>query len=435
MSLYKRMCRYLLVILFTFPLLSFASLTVESMVVFGDSMSDIGNTTHLLKTLRQEENPAFIVAPLKIFMINKMTEFADEYYVPQIVLDTGILTVTNFFDYDVAPYIVNLIAQVRLVPLLPGKPYWKSRFTNGKVWIEYLAEMLAIPQNDEDAYLNRAFGGSWASTYDDQLTVWNLIRHPINLIKALIVGKLVPPSLGLTVQAYLLEHQRLNDRTVYFIYSGGNDYLNSLRFEDKYDSRIMSLYIDNVIAGITSSIEKLAAAGARRFVVLGAPRVGNTPKFNNTTDKDILNAAVDVHNERLKARIDELKAIHPKGNFLFINTEPFLARALENPQDYGFTNATEACIDIKFPMFDAFSKSPFAGNYVLQYAQVLHYKDKRLASKERNYHICDEPENYIFWDEMHPSTRSHHYLAFDVCNELKLHGYKVTCKKPEFPSS
>lgn len=127
-----------------------------------------------------------------------------------------------------APYLANLVGKVKQVPVLPGKPYWKNRFSNGRVWIEYLAEMLSIQKSDEEVYLNKAFGGSWSATYDYQLTVWNLIRHPLGTIKNLIVGKLIPPSLGLIVQAYLLEHEQLSDETLYFIYSGSNDYINVL---------------------------------------------------------------------------------------------------------------------------------------------------------------------------------------------------------------
>lgn len=428
---HNRMCRWLFLVLFALPLISNASMPVKSIVVFGDSLSDIGNTTHLLKSLRQEENPAYIVAPFKIFVINKMIEFADEYYVPQIVLDAGIAAVTDFFDHDLAPYIVNLIAQVKLVPILPGKPYWNSRFSNGRVWNEYLAQMLSIQKSDEDVYLNKAFGGSWAATYDNQLTVWNLIRHPLGIIKTLIVGKLVPPSLGLTVQAYLLEHQKLNDKTIYFVYSGGNDYINALQYEDKYNSTVMNGYIDNVVDGVSSAVLKLAQAGARHFVVLGVPHVGDTPKFVKTTDREILNMAVDQHNERLTARVEEWKQLYPDADFLFINTQEYLEKAVNDPDTYGFSNVTDACIDVKFPMFHALVNSPFANNYVLKYSQVLQYKDKSFAPDETNYHICDVPENYLFWDEIHPSTRAHNFLAYEVCNEMKNHGYDVTCKMPE----
>ena len=426
----NRICRWLLVGLLSLPLMSFASIPVKSIVVFGDSLSDVGNTTHLLKSLRQEENPSFIVAPFKAFVVNKMVDFANDYYVPQMVLDAGLVVVEDFFDHQLAPYIANLIARVKLVPVIPGKPYWQSRFSNGRVWNEYLAEMWSIPKDDEEFYTNRAFGGSWATTYDYQLTVWNLIRHPLGTIKTLIVGKLVPPSLGLSVQAYLLEHQQVNDESVYFIFSGGNDYINVLLFEDNYDLAVMSTYVDNVIDSLGSAVAKLSQAGAQRFVIMGLPHLGEIPKFNNTTDREVLNAAVDLHNERLQRRVEEWKAKYPEADFLLIDTQEYLGRAATNPEKFGFANTRDACIDVTFPMFSAFAKSPFVKNYVLQYAQVLNYRDERLAAGEKNYHVCSTPESYLFWDEIHPSTRAHGHLAYEVCTAMQQHGYDVPCTEP-----
>lgn len=430
---HKRMCRWFSIILLSIPLFSFASTSVKSMVIFGDSFSDTGNTTHLLKSLRQEENPAFIVAPFKNFVLNKMIDFANDYYVPQMVLDAGFKVVTNFFDNDLAPYIVSVINKVKLVPILPGKPYWNSRFSNGRVWSEYLAQMLSIQKNDDDGYTNMAFGGGWASTYDYQLTVWNLIRHPLGTIKTLIVGKLIPPSLGLTVQGYLMAHHQLNNQTVYFVFSGSNDYLNFLLFEDNYNSTIMSNYVSNVIEGISSAVLKLERAGAKRFVIMGIPQLGETPRFINTKDREVINVATELHNTRLASRVEEWKILYPNADFLFIDTAQQLSKASANHVQYGFSNLTEACIDVKFPMFSAFSHSQFAKNFVLHYAQVLTYKDKSFLTGERNYSTCDAPEHYIFWDEIHPSTRVHNYLAFEVCAAMKEHGYSVTCEMPDSP--
>lgn len=425
---HNRICRWLSLVFLCVPILGFATIPVKSMVIFGDSMSDTGNTTHLLKSLRQDESPAFLVAPFKAFVINKMVDFANDYYVPQMVLDTGVGIVTNFFDAELAPYLANLVGRVRLVPILPGKPYWNARFSNGRVWNEYLAQMWSIQKSDEEVYLNKAFGGSWAATYDNQLTVWNLIRHPLGIIKTLIVGKLIPPSLGLTVQAYLLEHQRLDEKSVYFIYSGFNDYLNILQFEDNYNPAVMSIYVDTVLDGLSSAALKLADAGAARFVIMGLPHIGDMPKFVNTNDREVLNAAVDQHNERLQVRIEDWKKRYPSADFLFIDMEQSLARELINPEKYGFTNISEACIDVKFPMLSAYTQSPFVQNPVLNYAQALNYTDEGLAPGVKNYHTCDTPENYLFWDEIHPSTRAHSFLALDVCTAMKSHGYAVNCE-------
>lgn len=400
------------------------------MVIFGDSLSDTGNTTHLLKSLRQDDDPAFLVAPFKVFVLNKMVEYAEEYYVPQMVLDSGIAIVVDFFDNQLAPYLANFISKIKLVPVLPGKPYWNSRFSNGRVWNEYLAQMLSISTDDEEVYLNKAFGGSWAATYDYQLSVWNLIRHPLGTIKNLIVGKLVPPSLSLTVQAYLLEHPKLSNETVFFIFAGSNDYINILSYEDNYNIEIMSTYIDNVLSSTGSAVMKLMKAGARRFVIMGVPPLGNAPRLVQTSDSEVLNNAVTIHNQRLQTRMQEWEKIYPDANFLYVDINDYLQRALKTPDNYGFTNTNDACIDVKLPMYNAFASSPFANNYVLRYAQVLQYRDKSFAAGDKNYTVCDNPDSYLFWDEIHPSTRAHGLLAFEICKTMKNHGYAVACPNP-----
>ncbi|KTD15967.1 phospholipase/lecithinase/hemolysin, lysophospholipase A, glycerophospholipid-cholesterol acyltransferase [Legionella lansingensis] len=424
-----RMCYWLCLVVFCFPM-TLSAKPIKSMVVFGDSLSDNGNTTHLLKALRQDESPAYLVRPLKVFVINKMEEFANEYYVPQVVLDAGIEIVTEFFDTEFGPFLANLVGKVRKVPVLPGDPYWQSHFSNGRVWNEYLAPMLDIDREDAKFYSNQAFGGSWAVTYDYQVTTWNLIRHPLATLKTLIVGKLIPPSLGLTVQAYLLVNETLDENAIYFVFTGANDYLNVLFFEDNYNPSVMSSYIDNVLDGLTSGVHKLIKAGARHVVIFGLPNIGETPKYVHTTDKPVLTAALQQHNERLQKRVEEWRQASPEVDFLYIDMQQYLQKALLDPQKYGFSNITDACIDVKFPMFHAFANSPFARNYVLQYAQVLQYRDGQFGPNEKNYHVCDTPENYLFWDEIHPSTRAHQYLAYEICEAMKAHGYKASCQQP-----
>lgn len=433
MEIHMTKHRWLPLLLLCAPLLSFAATPFKSMVIFGDSMSDTGNTTHLLKSLRQEENPAFIVAPFKTFVINKMTDYANDYYVPQIVLDTGIGFVTHFFDQELAPLLTNVIAKIKLVPILPGKPYWNARFSNGPVWNEYLAQMGSISTEDEERYTNKAFGGSWATTYDRQLTVWNLIRHPLALVKSIVVGKLIPPSLGLTVEAYLLEHPKLNDESVYFVFSGMSDYVNVLQFEDNYNPAIMQRYVNNVVSNLGKSVQKLARAGAKHVIVMGISHLGDTPKFSNTLDKEVLNTASSQHNTRIQSQIEVWKKRFPEVDFVFINTQNHLEKIAIHAEQNGFTHVKEACIDVKYPMFDALTQSPFANNYVLQYAQTLNYKDEQFAAGTTNYHMCTTPEQYMYWDEIHLSTRTHAYLAFEVCKSMQENGYELRCKSPDSP--
>src|SRR3990167_1068697 len=407
-----------------------ASIPVRSMVIFGDSLSDTGNTSHLLKSLRQEESPSYLVRPLKVFFINTMEAFAEAYYVPQLVLDAGIAKVTEFFDVEFAPMLASIIAEIKKVPVVPGEPYWQDHFSNGQVWNEYLATMLNVTREDTRHFSNQAFGGSWTVTYDYQLTVWNLIRHPIMTLKSLIVGKLIPPSLGLTVQAHLLSTSHFDKDAVYFIFSGGNDYLNVLAFGDNYDAAVMSVYIDNVLDSMNISVQKLTKAGAKHLVIFGIHDVGLTPHFLYTADQNVLSSAVLEHNKRLKARIKTLQHHWPLVDFLFIDVQPMFEKVLSHPSNYGVSNTTEACIDLKLPMYRGFVKSPFAHNLVLRYASVLQYRNSQFASDEKNYRMCDQPDNYLFWDETHPSTRTHRVLAYEFCLAMQDHGYQATCQDP-----
>lgn len=429
MTFFSKFFRRLGIGLLFFPSILLADIPVKSMVIFGDSLSDTGNTTYLLKSLRQEESPAYLVYPAKIFIINKMIEFAEIHGVPQMVLDKGIELVTEFFDTSVGPLLATLISKINKVPVLPGDPYWQDHFSNGRVWDEYLSTMVHVDREDKRYFTNKAFGGSWAATYDHQLTVWNFIRHPIYSVKNLIIGKLIPPSLGLTVQAYLLVNETLSPDAVYFIFTGGNDYLNLLAFEDNYDPVKIDRYIDNVINSLSASVHKLIKAGARKVIVLGIPEVGVAPRFINSPKRDILNLVSEKHNTLLAANVLEWQSSHPEVDFLFIDIVPILKKALENPGLFGLKNVTEACIDVKLPLFNLLIDSPFKGNFVLEYAQILKYSDKNFALGERNYRICDNPDEYLFWDEVHPTTKAHLFLADEICLQMQAHGYKATCAK------
>lgn len=419
-------------------LLSFANITiteampikenVKSMVVFGDSLSDTGNTAHLLKSIRQDESPGYLVEPLKVFFTNRMRDYADAYHVPQIILDEGISLVSYFFDYDLGPILASLIYQIKHVPVIPQEPYWHEHFSNGPVWNEYLARMLQIDPTNKKQFENQAFGGSWASTFDHQLNVWNFIRQPRDTLKNILVGRFVPPSLGLTLQAQLMRAPLLNHEAVYFVLAGGNDYLNMLTNPDNYNHDVMDKYIDNVVGAIENSVQKMVQADATKFIVFGLPDVGLTPHFNTTPQKNILSDVVATHNERVKASVEDLQRQYPHLSFLYVDVQSFLEKILDNPSNYGLSNVKDACIDVKLPDFEMFQglnqpDSPFATNFVLAYAALLE-KSKQLSEGAGHYTVCHHPDTYLFWDEIHPTTRAHYYLAYEICRYINKNGYR-----------
>ncbi len=368
-----------------------------------------------------EEDPAYLVSPFKTFVFRKMDDFASAYYVPQSVLMSGKKLVEEFFDIQLSPLLVSIIGTINQTPIFPESPYWTHHFSNGKVWNEYLANKLNLNLKDEAEYYNEAFGGSWATTYDHQLTTWNLIRYPVWSLKNLVQGKLLPPSLGLEIQAYLLNFGEANPNGLYFIYSGSNDYQNMLHFADNYNPKYMRQYVDYVISGITYSANKLIKSGVKHLVVVGVPDLGALPRFNQTTDRDILTRVSKLHNEQLKKAILEIEKASEDVKITFIDIQAILAPLFKDALNYGFTNVTEACLDAPLPTYAFTDDSPyhkvFGENDILEYVQSMH-QNTQLGNLQEALTICNDPKQYAFWDEVHFSTKLHKYIADKIFEKI-----------------
>ncbi len=403
---------------------------VKSMVVFGDSLSDNGNTSHLLKSLRQVDDPAFLVSPLKNFIFRKMDDFANDYYIPASVLMAGKKLAQEFFDIELAPFLASIVGVIRTVPIIPEDPYWQHHFSDGMVWNEDLAKTLGINLKDPDEYYNNAFGGSWGATYDHQLTTWNLIRHPVLSIQNLISGKLIPPSLGLEITGYLLNFGKADPSKTYFIFAGGNDYPNMLNFEDNYNPAYMTKYVDYVVEGITYSTERLIKAGAKKVVIFGVPDIGITPRFNHTLDAEYVTKACNWHNERLQDEIDAMKKKYEEVKFTFVHTQNVFRSLFKRAAANGITNTEDACIDVPLPGYAFTAAAPshkaFGYNYVLEYTQYLKKSDG-FGGFVSNVDMCAGPAKYAFWDQVHPTKIVHKGLSEEVCNIMKADGYKLAC--------
>jgi phospholipase/lecithinase/hemolysin len=404
---------------------------VKSIVVFGDSLSDNGNTTKLLKSLRQVDDPAFLVSPLKNFVFRKMEDFAYDYYIPNSVLMAGKKLAQEFFDIELAPFLAGIVGVIRTVPIVPEDPYWQYHFSDGKVWNENFAKAAGLNLKDENEYYNNAYGGSWGATYDHQLTTWNLIRHPILSIKNLVSGKLIPPSLGLEITAYLLNFGKADPQRTYFIFAGGNDYLNMLNFEDNYNPAYTSKYVDYVVEGITYSAERLVKNGAQKVVLFGVPDIGITPRYQGTYDSEIVTKACTWHNERMLDKIEELKDKYPEVKFTFINTQKVFKKLFLKAEQYGITNTQDACIDVPLPGLAFTKEAPsykaFGHNYVLEYTQYLK-RPNGFGGFTENFNMCSEPSKYAFWDQVHPTKIVHNALSAEVCQIMKAEGYKLNCE-------
>lgn len=100
--------------------------------------------------------------------------------------------------------------------------------------------------------------------------------------------------------------------------------------------------ITNGIANIATTIETLADAGAQHFLVPDLPDLGEPPEFRETPQAPALSALTGAFNAGLAAELTLLDQ-QLSAEIVQFDTEAALNGVLANPGAYGFTNTTDAC--------------------------------------------------------------------------------------------
>lgn len=235
--------------------------------------------------------------------------------------------------------------------LLPY-PYADGRASNGPVWVEYLATALNSPLKD------KAFVGAQ--------TGFGLKEAPPSIIDpfGLTQGDLRIPSVGMQISNYLLTDQ-LTDDSLVIIWAGSNDI-----FFGQANNQV-------IVNNIAIHMNKLANKGAKTFLVLNMPPLHKTPYANkpeNAQAQLLLQYATLDFNNRLDAKLDELDN-QLDATIVRYDVDALLSNIIANPAPYGFTNVSSG------------------------------FLDDFLVDPTIN------PLEYLFWDEIHPTSSGHFILA------------------------
>jgi phospholipase/lecithinase/hemolysin len=134
--------------------------------------------------------------------------------------------------------------------------------------------------------------------------------------------------------------------------------------------------ISNGINNIATMITSLAGKGATQFLVPNMPDLGQTPLFrNNAGASALLSGLTASFNSTLDPALQRLEASLPGVEISRFQTDDLFADVIANPGSYGFTNVTNACM-IPDP-----------------------------------YSVCANPDQYLFWDDFHPTTAGQRLIA------------------------
>jgi len=248
--------------------------------------------------------------------------------------------------------------------------YWNGRWSNGLVWVEYLAQIWNANLTD------LAYGSSTSNNEFIQGNVQDVDNTNYTV-----------PGMLQQVQSYINQtdlRQNANT-TVYTLWSGHNDYLTTVdngSFIDIFGT-LSSRFHRNVASGVIQSAQALVDAGAIYVTVLELAPVQDTPSAQdyNFLLKCTLKQVVDSTNEDLADGIEDLDNVH-----LFKTSKAF-GGVIDGSASSTITSVDSPCLI----NFENYTQYPFDNN-----ATAV---------------VCENPNATLFWDYVHPTTAGHFELA------------------------
>ncbi len=263
-------------------------------------------------------------------------------------------------------------------PVLPASDgslsvgYANGRFSNGFIWVEYLAKDLGLSVDTSNDF---AYGGATTGQ-----------ENGLNPLIAPLLGIQLP---GLQQQITAFQSQNLapDQDALYILWAGANDYLNP-NLTDPQGT------VGSAIVNLNTAVTKLASGGAKNFLIANLPDLGKLPLTRGDQARSQgLSFLSSAHNTALAQTLSVLPSTLGV-NIIPLDVNDLVSQAITNPSRFGLTNVTEQCL-----------------------SATLLFPTAPLPSSPCNP-ITDAP-NYLFWDPLHPTTRGHEILGEYAYSVLK----------------
>lgn len=251
-----------------------------------------------------------------------------------------------------------------------GQPaYSQGRFSNGPVWVDYFGQQIGkTPTPALPLQLNPSLGSQGGVNFASGGAQTG-VSSDFPGFQANIPG--VVGQVGLFSQQPNLP---VDSNAIYSIFGGSNDYFAG------------NINVSQVVGNLTSSIGSLAQKNAKNFLVFNLPDLGETPLAKAQNATGVLNGLAQQHNKELASALDNLRTARPDLNIYSVDVNTLFKTARANPSSFGFENVVDACVD---------------GNFL----SVTN--------------VCDNPNNFLFFDDVHPSSRAHSLIASAALASIK----------------
>jgi outer membrane lipase/esterase len=265
----------------------------------------------------------------------------------------------------------------------PSALYFQGRFSDGPIWVDTLAEYLGEPALKPSLAggLDYAFGGA--------------------LLESSPPSAFGAPSLATQVGEYLGGHAPQAD-DLFAVIGGANDFFETSALPGG------PVTPDQPAAALEASLQRLYAAGGRRFVVADLPALGQLPALQDPLKAGLVtqgqvngaNAWAAGYDFYLSQDLAQFAGQHADAQVIPVDTAGLFQQILASPASFGFTNVTNA-----------------VGDYTSNGGTLTDV-------------TVPDHSGYLFYDSVHPGTKGQQLLgltaAADVYAALGINTITVT---------
>jgi phospholipase/lecithinase/hemolysin len=249
--------------------------------------------------------------------------------------------------------------------LQPGPYYYSGRFSNGPVYAEAVATGLGL------APLARSTAGGGDFAYGGAKTTGTggleglFIRDVDEQVDTFLASRTADPD------------------ALFLVLAGANDLIDG------------QTNVNVPVGQLTTDITRLIDAGARQFLVLNLPLLGLVPRYNgNPTQAVTMSSLTSQFNAALADALEGLEDGAIGLTIHRLDVAALINQVVSSPAAFGLANVTDSA------------------------APGLEPGDSSYDTGQ----IVSEPDAYLFWDDLHPTTAAHAMLAEQALLALRLAG-------------
>ena len=322
-----------------------------------------------------------VVACLSVLSASAV--IADTGYSDMVVFGDSLSDPGNVFvvagEVSVRPYDADNIAEAPY-------PIGGLTFSNGKTWVEHVSATLKLkggtgPALRTSTFANYAFGGARAASS---------AGGPFDLSAQ--VGQYFADTGG-----------SVDSEALYTVFIGGNDVRDALSaFNVALQQTLIAggtlpealaagqaaaeVILTDAVTTIADNIIALASQGARNFLVPNVPNIGLVPAIT-ALGPDAANLATQLSfsfNLALENTLSSIELALPV-NINRFDVFTFISSVVAAPEAFDINNVVDACI----------------------------------TPEVKKDAVCKHPEDYLFWDGIHPTRTGHNLLAEEALSILQ----------------